>query len=212
MNQLSKISVIILSSVIAVTQAQAHVSTEQAAYKPWYLTASIGMQSVQYAQKGHGETAAGRLAFHYMPIRYLGLELGIQSGNTMRFIANKETIDILGGVGIEGQIKPIIDVLLTAQSPTLSPSFPLYASAKAGMAYRQLQMDRESLNDISQTKPEFQVGLGYRLNPHLDISVMYQYMVGANPKIHADPLTESGLVSHIPAQQAVFLGLTYNLG
>ncbi|MFJ1270118.1 hypothetical protein ACD661_16290 [Legionella lytica] len=212
MNFIIKSSVVTLLGVLSMTQVQAKINNAPEPYTPWHINASMGLQSTLDAEAHHGESAIGRLSFEYMPIQYLGVELGIQSGNAMRFTADKETIDTLGGVGIEGRIKPMIDVLLTVKSPNISSALPLYATAKAGVAYRQLQLDRESINDVSQTKPEFQAGLGYRANSHLEITLTYQYLCGGNPKIRANPLTESGHISNIPIQRALLLGLTYTLG
>ena len=210
MNTMFKRSMVVLFSVISITQAEAKINAQDVG--PWHITASMGWQSTPHGQAHQGNTALGRLSFDYMPIKHLGIELGVQSGNTMRFAAGQETVDTLGGVGIEGHIKPMIDVLVTIKSPNINSSIPLYASVKAGVAYRQLQMDRESINDLSQVRPEFQAAVGYRVNPRLDINLTYQYVSGGNPNICANQFTEQGQISNIPIQRAVLLGLTYTLG
>lgn len=201
-----------LIGIVLGTNAKAQEIINPPVYAPWHISASLGMQSTEYVFDAHRTTAVGRLAFQYMPIEHIGLELGVQSGNTMRFIADEETVYSLGGVGIEGTIKPMIDVLVAAKTPLLSPSIPLFASVKAGIAYRQLQMDRESLNELEQWKPELQAGLGYQVNQRLNMNVMYQYIAGARPKIQSHAETDSGHISNIPNQRAVFLELTYALG
>ncbi|HAU0369099.1 TPA: hypothetical protein JBF73_07770 [Legionella pneumophila] len=212
MNPLFKGWVLGLIGTVLATQAGAQEMSLHESYSLWHITASMGMQSTEDVENSHGQSVIGRLAFQYMPIQHIGLELGIQSGDTMRFSAAKEMVDALGGVGVVGIIKPMMDVLITAKSPHVSSSLPLYASLKAGVAYRQLQMDRESLNDLYQIKPEFQAGLGYQINQRLDVSVLYQYVAGGDPKIQANPMTERGRILNIPNQKALFLGLTYTLG
>ena len=119
MNLILKSSVVTLFGVVLMTQAQAKINYAPEPYSPWRINASMGLQSTLDAEAHHGDSAVGRLSFEYMPINYVGVELGIQSGNSMRFTVGKETIDTLGGVGIEGHIKPMIDVLLTVKSPNM---------------------------------------------------------------------------------------------
>ena len=200
------LSGLITAPVLAQTPLPQHVQRS-----PWSITASMGMGSFQYMESTHGQTALGRLAFDYALTEYLGLEAGIQNGNHMRFALPHETVNILGGVPVEGTTKPLLDLLVTAKTPTFNSALPLYGLIKGGAAYRQLQMDRETVNDLTQIAPEFQAGIGYKVSKHLDVGLMVQYVAGKNPNVQADALTETGKIANIPTQVAVFLGLTLTL-
>lgn len=178
---------------------------------PWAITASLGMGNYEHMDANQGQTAMGRFATHYALTRYLGLEAGIQTGNQMRFDLPQESLDILGGLSLSGIIKPQLDVLFTARTPQFSLTNPLYAQVKGGIVYRQLQMDRESINDKDEFAPEFQIGLGYEINNRLDLSLMYQYIAGKTPNIQVDALSETARIAHIPIQSALMFGLTFTL-
>jgi opacity protein-like surface antigen len=181
---------------------------------PWSITSSLGLANYQYMEGDQGQTAIGRLAFgnHMLSIgnTAIGVEIGLQSGNQMRFDIPKKTIDSLGGVPITGTIQPTLDVLLTFKTP-LSTSLPLYALVKAGANYRQLRMDRTEINDRSEISPEIQAGLGFSVNENLMVSLVYQRILGGNPNFTANALTETGVIARIPRQEAVFFGLTFIL-
>lgn len=180
-------------------------------YSPWSITASLGMEQFDSMEGLHGQTALGRLAFGYALNNHFGLEIGVQNGNQMRLALPKKTVDVLGGVPLVGTAKPLIDVLITLKTPFLSSTTPLFALAKGGVAYRQLQMDRETINDKSQFAPELQAGFGYKVSEHLNVSLMAQYVLGKNPDVQADAISERGWIANIPTQKAILLGLIFNL-
>ena len=72
-------------------------------------------------------------------------------------------------------------------------------------------MDRDSVNDISQISPELQAGFGYKVSERLDVSLMAQHVFGNNPNVLVNALNDTATITHIPSQQAVFLGLTLTL-
>ncbi|HHX8430835.1 TPA: hypothetical protein ACVO1V_002938 [Legionella pneumophila] len=213
MNTSLKYSVALVLSGLITTQVLAQSIENKSAFKysPWSITASLGMEQFDSMEGLHGQTALGRLTFGYALTNHFGLETGIQNGNQMRLALPKKTVDVLGGVPVVGTAKPLIDALITVKTPPLSSTIPLFLEAKGGVAYRQLQMDRETMNDRSQFSPELQVGLGYTVREHLNVNLMVQYVLGKNPDVTVDAVTERGWVANIPTQKAILLGLTLNL-
>ena len=126
----------------------------------------------------------------------------------MRLNFPKDDIFILGGVPIQAQVKPLIDVLFTFQMNLMEDTW--FGFLKGGAAYRQMQIDRESVNDLSGFAPEMQAGLGYRLNEQASINLTYQYIWGKDADFKVDALEETGFLCNIPAQQALMLGFSYN--
>lgn len=210
-NNLKRTVAILLSGLIAAPVLAQTTEHQNVSKSPWSITASMGMGNFQYMESTHGQTALGRLAFDYALNSHLGIEVGIQNGNHMRFALPHETVSILGGVPVEGATKPLLDLLVTAKTPHLNSAVPLYGLIKGGVAYRQLEIDRETVNDLTKIAPEVQAGIGYKVSKHLDVGLMVQYVAGKNPNVQADALTETGKIANIPTQQAVLLGLTFTL-
>lgn len=213
MNSVFKYMITLAIGGLITTQVLAQSIENKSVQKhsPWSITTSLGMAQFDSMEDLHGQTALGRLAFGYALTRHFGLEMGIQNGNQMRLDLPKKTVDVLGGVPLVGTAKPLIDALITVKTPSLSSTTPLFALAKGGVAYRQLQMDRESINDRAQCAPELQAGLGYKVSERLDVHLMIQYVLGSNPDVQVDAMTERGWIANIPSQRAIFLGLTLNL-
>lgn len=213
MNTSMKYGMTFLLGVLLSTAAAASPPSNYCEWlkSPWAITASLGMEKYEHMDENQGQTAMGRFAINYAVTRYFGLEAGIQTGNQMRFDLPQESRDILGGLSVVGTIKPQLDMLFTARTPQVSLMNPLYAKVKGGIVYRQLQMDRESINDKDEFAPEFQVGLGYEINNRLDVSLMYQYIAGTNSTIQVDVLSETARIGHIPTQSALMFGLTFTL-
>jgi opacity protein-like surface antigen len=208
---LKRTVIILLSGLIAAPVLAQTTEHHNVSRSPWSITASMGMGNFQYMEGTHGQTALGRFAFDYALNSHLGIEVGIQNGNHMRFALPHETVAILGGVPVEGATKPLLDLLVTAKTPHFNRAVPLYGLIKGGVAYRQLEIDRETVNDLTKIAPEVQAGIGYKVNKHLDVGLVYQYVAGKNPNVQADALTETGKIVNIPTQQAVLLGLTFTL-
>ena len=213
MNTSLKYSVALALGGLITTPVLAQSIDNKSAFKdsPWSITASLGMAHFDSMEGLHGQTALARLAFGYALTHHVGLETGIQNGNQMRLQVPKKTIDVLGGVPVVGTAKPLLDALITVKTPPLSSTIPLFVEAKGGVAYRQLQMDRETMNDRSQFAPELQAGLGYTVREHLNVNLMVQYVRGKNPDVAVDASTERGWIANIPTQKAILLGLTLKL-
>ena len=124
---------------------------------PWSLSGSLGMMQYNNVYGQDGETATGRFGLEYQLLHHdyfnLGLELGLQNGNFMRLAIPEETIKLIGGMPVEVQAKPMVDLLLTSEF--FSDLTPLYVLLKGGIAYRRLkQTFGDSLNDLAKFSPE----------------------------------------------------------
>lgn len=113
----------------------------------------------------------------------------------------------LGGVPIEAEIKPMLDVLIGVKTEPLG-YIPVFTWLKGGMAYRQLRTDRIEVNSLNELTPEIQIGLGYRINEQTTFNIGYQTIWGKNPELTVDSNNETGLLRYIPKQQAILMGIT----
>lgn len=180
----------------------------------WELSGSFGVTQYQNAYANDGKSIIGRLSFgaqyrvnHNV---HLGLESGIQNGNSMRLDIPKPILDIVGGEPVKVFIKPSVDVLATVKLIPFYTRF--FGFLKGGIAYRQLQVDRNEVNDISQLTPEVQAGLGYEFGDNSYVHVGYQQLFGKNINYHVDPLTEIGHIENIPRQGSLFIGVSILFG
>ncbi|MFJ1270002.1 hypothetical protein ACD661_15695 [Legionella lytica] len=177
----------------------------------WGFSGSLGATHYTQVYNTDGYSVLGRLSFD---VQYslansldVGLETGVQNGNTMRLDIPKPTLDLLGGEPVSIIVKPTIDVLATAKI-TPSVDAAVYGLVKAGVAYRQMQVDRNEVNDLSKISPEVQAGLGYTINTSLAVHLLYQHIFGNNPNYEVDTQTERGSISNIPSQDSLLLGIT----
>lgn len=179
----------------------------------WTVDGAFGMAFYPNMANHDGQSAMGRLSLGYALFSdidaQLNLEAGIQSGNTMRLLLPKESIDVLGGLPIDAKMKPMLDILISAKVLPWSNS-PMMMWLKGGITYRQLQLDRDSVPDLSQFSPEIQAGLGYQINQQAAIKLGYQYIFGKQSELIVNPLAEEGVLHHIPMQQALMLGVSFN--
>ena len=181
----------------------------------WSAILSLGYSEYQNMFQNDGQTELGRIAIgkelftnNYIA---LGLELGIQNGNNMRLDIPQETLNELGGAPIQSTIKPMMDLLATVKTTTLSTS-PFFALVKGGVGYRRWQFEnRNTVNDLAKFAGELQAGLGYSLNQSTSLSLLYQGIYGNNPNFTVDTVNFVGHVSSIPTQQGVLLSLSYTV-
>lgn len=177
---------------------------------PWTVSASLGYADYQYVHRGDHITAMGRFAIGRDLLKkgpfLFGLELGLQSGNQMRLQMTEEEVDALGGLLVQTTLKPMVDALATVRvTPELTA--PLFLQLKAGAVYRQWQMDRDTINDISQLASEIMVGCGYTITPNASITLSYQGIFGSKPDFTIDLESGIGHVQNIPVQHAILLGI-----
>lgn len=177
---------------------------------PWTVSASLGYADYQKVHPGDHQTALGRFTIGRDIIQkgpvLFGLELGLQSGNQMRLQMTEEEIEALGGLLVQTTLKPMLDGLITAR---IHPSFntPLFIQIKGGGVYRRWQMDRDTINDISQLAAEVGAGFGYIITPNASISLSYQGIFGSSPDVTINLDSGSGTVKNIPVQHAILLGI-----
>lgn len=180
-------------------------------FNPWTLDASLGMTLYPEAVSKDNQNAMGRLSLGRVlwtePQWQAAIETGIQSGSALRLNFPKETIDSLGGVPIDSQLKTLIDVMISLKTDAMfyAPITPWF---KAGMAYRQFQVDSHEINNVQEFSPEIQAGLGYRINDQLTVTLGYQYIFGKNPELSLNPDNETGTLKYIASQQAIMAGFS----
>ncbi len=189
--------------------------TYRAQHNVFYVGAFGGYGTISGASSQDGQFVQGRLAMGAAKTwdRYLvGAEVGVQSGNTMHLSVSNALVLASGGLQWLATLKPLADILV-ATKIQIAIQQPIYITLKAGAAYRQLQLDdRHSSNYyVSKVNPEVQAGLSMALTPHAMLTVLYQGIyskcnVGAS-------LNDAGnaTISHIPTQQAGFIGVEYSL-
>jgi hypothetical protein len=168
------------------------------------------------ASIGDGQTAFGRFAIARdlakLRTMQFGLELGVQSGNTMRLDIPQATLDLLGGLPVQANIKPMIDLLATATTEPLMSQYPAYGILKAGIAYRRMQInDRVTVNDLEQVGFELQVGLGVAITERARLALLYQGVFNGSTNFTVNTAAGTGHVSNIPMQNGLLLALSYTL-
>ncbi len=167
---------------------------------------------------GDGQTPFLRIAigkdlgvwdYGYMQHVRWGGEIGVQTGNIQRLSASQAVLDELGGLPIQVNIKPMIDLLATA---TVAPmeGIPAFGLLKAGIAYRRLQInERVTVNDLSQVAFDMQAGLGMDVSEHGKLSLVYQGIFGGSTNFTPNTVDSTGHISAIPIQNGILLNLAF---
>lgn len=178
---------------------------------PWSVTASVGYTVFENMYENEGQTPVGRLAFDkgILNIKNLdiGVELGVQNGNSMRLNVSQADLDLLGGAPVQTTVNPIIDLLATITTKPIKNT-AIFAQIKGGIAYRSWQFeDRTSINPVSNIAGEVQAGLGVALSKMSKLSLLYQGIYGGNSNFVVNGSTEAAHVSQIPIQNGVLLSM-----
>ena len=179
-----------------------------------YNGGSLAAPAAQ-ASIGDGQTAFGRFAIARDLAKrnsiQFGLELGVQSGNIMRLDIPQATLDLLAGMPVQANIKPMIDLLATATTEPLMNT-PAYGVLKAGIAYRRMQIDESvTVNDLSQVGFELQAGLGANITDRARLALLYQGVFNGSTNFTVNIAADTGHVSNIPMQNGILLALSYTL-
>ena len=183
----------------------------QAGYSDHSLPPTVSENKIGDGKTAFGRFAIGRDLFTVYPIR-IGVELGIQSGNIERLDTHQDTLDLLGGVPIQANIKPMIDLLFTGTTEPFE-SIPAYGVLKLGIAYRRMQInDRITVNDLSQGNFEIQCGLGKKISDRLNLALLYQGVLSGNTRFTVNAEDATGHITNIPKQNGLLLNLTYKFG
>ncbi len=172
---------------------------------------------------GDGQTSFQRIAiakdlgtwhfggwdYGYMHRVRWGGEVGVQTGNIMRLGASQATLDLLGGMPIQLNVKPTLD-LLAAATVQATDELPAFGVLKAGIAYRRLQInDRVTVNDLSQVAFDMQAGIGMDVSEHGKLSLVYQGIFGGNPNFTVNTAAATGHIAAIAIQNGVLLNLAF---
>lgn len=185
----------------------------------WYYFGYDGGSSLSdpaaQASIGDGQTGFGRFAIarsvYITNNMSFGVELGLQSGNIMRLSIPQVTLDLLGGMPVQANIKPMIDLLATATTEPLFKT-PVVGVAKAGIAYRRMQInDRVTVNDLSQIGFEVQAGMGTAITERSKIALLYQGVFNGSTNFTVNTALNVGHISNIPMQNGLLLALSYTL-
>lgn len=175
------------------------------------VSGSIGATNYQQAYANDGQSILGRLSlnaqYDVTESLNVGLEIGVQNGNTMRLDIPKPELDMLGGEPVTVVIKPLLDVLGALKvTPFDNPG--LFGFIKGGIAFRQLQVNRNEVNNLTKISPELQVGIGYGVKDNSSLFLGFQHVFGSNPNYQVNPLTETGYIEGLPSQDSILMGLT----
>lgn len=181
----------------------------------FYVGGYGGYGTVSGGYKKDGNVAQGRFTLGVHAKQYkqwgLGGEIGIQSGNTMRLATSSSVLDPTIDLLPQATLKPLLDLLLTFRGQ-IQPDKPFYYILKGGMAYRQLQLEGRTStygDGLSQVAGEFQAGVGMKITEHVQLNVFYQGIYSNNNAgVYLDSAGNTP-ISHIPTQQAGFLGVEY---
>jgi hypothetical protein len=189
--------------------------------KSWVLSATGGYTFFTQIQS-QNSTPLGRLAFEKIFSEYtkeeyillnhlkktsLGIEIGVQSGNRMQLPLSSSEIETLGGVEPWTTLYPFVDILGVGRVDF--ENFPLQGIFKAGPVFREWNMERNSINNLSQVAGEIQAGLGFYLTSNISIMLLYQGIYGGNLNIAVNSTTQTATVSSIPIQNGILLTASY---
>lgn len=198
-----------------VTKTYYKSNFDVSSYNLFYLGAYGGYGVISGAYKQDGQFTQGRLATgaaYASPKFIAGAELGFQSGNTMHLAIDQDLVLQTGGLQWLATLKPLVDFLVATKIRVTSNQ-PLFLSLKAGIAYRQLQLDDRTSSTyyLNKINPEVQAGLNFNLTDNAMLTMFYQGIystsnVGASINSYGN-----GVISFIPTQQAGFLGVEYSL-
>ncbi len=178
---------------------------------PWFTSINVGYGHYNEMFRQDGTYPLLRISFGKELISaantHLGLELGAETGNTMRLTVPQNLLDQVGGMACKTIMKPPIDLLVTSRT-LMNKNISILL--KGGAALWTWQFDSCSSKDIIDVSPEVQVGLGYTINDNSFVQLLYGYTKGSafNYFITAEKLEFIGT----PNQHKLLLGITYLFG
>lgn len=140
----------------------------------------------------------------------IGGELGMQDGHTHRLDIKSIDYSNLGSVAVQTTLKTFVDALVEI-SRVVHEKTHTVVFVKAGVAYRELYFDRDTLNTLHKFNPELQAGLKINLKRNFNMLVGYQGIYGGDLKLTTSATTNTGEVKNIPNQQGVLLMFGYNV-
>lgn len=208
--QLGLVGILLSFKLCAHSIAPAMTSQDQ----PWSVIASFGTSKYEYVNPKDKSTAVGRLAVGnelMLAGDYaLGLELGLQSGAHLKLDIPKETLVLLGWIPARTTLGPMLDLLITAKSDPIGNSV-FFAQLKGGVAYRYLEINQNSMKDVSKLAGEIQAGLGFPVSALANLNLLYQGVFGSDPEVQMNTNRKIEHISNIPPLHAILLGLSVNM-
>lgn len=208
--------IVILMIFLLSTATFACENCSEDSIKPWYMGGFLGMSFYPgVSTEKNEQTIMGRFSLGHVLADFdkfqITIDGGVQSGTSMRFLFDKSKVFALGGVPIEVKFNPLVDILPGIRTNVLE-DLPLFLWIKGGVAYRQLKIDRDTVNSLRKISPEILTGIGYVINERAALNLEYQYIWGGKPRLAVNPLNETGILKNIPSQQAIMLGFSFNFG
>lgn len=200
----------VLFSLIVCSSTYAEVLGNQG----WYVNLGMGYAKINQIQPSDAETIIGKVGLGKTLFRFphgisAGAELGVQTGNTMRMGISQDQLNTLGGLPIQTTLKPILDFLATLKIKT---GKCLFLDTRFGAAYRSWQInDRETVNNLSDIRPELEIGLGSKINRRFNLSLLYQTIFSTPYSFTIDPVEDTAHVNNIPQQSGVLLIASINI-
>lgn len=167
-----------------------------------------------------GQTIVGRLFLARQIAQKnalnLGIEFGVQTGNDGRLSMNAAQNFDLGNVAVQTFIKPMADILLTAEKPLSQFSGDMRVFTKAGIAYRQMHFDRDTINSLRKINPELQLGVSKNISADVMLNIAYQGIYSGNIDLSTNNPTNvqgagTGNVKNIPTQHGILFSLSTKL-
>lgn len=190
------------------------MSAPMASSSPWSYGIGLGFTKHRDMILNTGESVLGRLfvatKLSQMANMNVGLELGMQTGNDARLeLTTTQDFD-LGNVAVQAFIKPMADLLVTLDKQYTNG---VGGFVKAGVAYRQMHFDRDTINTLREFDPEVQVGISKKLTNRTTLSIAYQGVYSGKMDLTTTNLTGgrgegTGAVSNVPSQHGVLLTIS----
>lgn len=138
----------------------------------------------------------------------VGVELGVQDGHTHRFDMNANDYSNLGSVAVQTTLKTFVDGLVEI-SREIHEKTHTAIFVKAGVAYRELYFDRDTINTLQKFNPEVQVGLKINIKQNFNVALGYQGIFGGGSGFTTNSSTNTGHIKNIPSQQGMLLMFGY---
>jgi hypothetical protein len=216
-----------LKKLLFILLGAASIVVQAASYPPSFLPLiqddsswhySLGGGDTHYSDMfdNDGSTVFGRLSVSRdIKVIYgsiVGLELGVQTSSDMRLHMNPTQYFDLGEAAVQTFFNPMADLLVTT-SKSLNAACWISGFIKAGIAFRQMHFDRDSMNDKRQVSPELQVGISKKISDKASIAIGYQGIFSGKIGLVTNNPTAglgqgTGTVKNIPSQQGVLFTLT----
>lgn len=176
---------------------------------PFRAQASFGYSSIKDLEPDNTGLLRISIAQDLFAFRgsAIGLEIGGQTGYSSKLNLSPEQQLGLGGTALEAEVNPFVDLLATLRK-SFNNDDSLTGVFKAGIAYRQVHFDRDTVAGLSKVNAEIQLGLEKMMGEHVGIAAAYQGILSSSPDLTiSGPMFEqTGYVNHIPSQHGVVLG------